>query len=175
MLPSKSWESAEVGVGGYHGAAVLDRNRRVLGVGDQLPVGPGLAAQSFEDVQMVGTGTHDARGRALHQRVHEREGLVESGRRVEDSGVGHNANEAGQNEDGKSERLRSCRQASDPGRILGVFRASPPRAYISAHLRREAASRTIGARARTGPRHPVHRAPSAGRDRLLGGRERHAQ
>ena len=52
MLPPKSWESAEVGVGRNHGAAVLDCNRRVLGVGDQLPGGSGLTAQSF---QYVGT------------------------------------------------------------------------------------------------------------------------
>ena len=51
MLPPKSWESAEVGVGRNHGAAVLDCNRRVLGVGDQLPGGSGLTAQSFQYVR----------------------------------------------------------------------------------------------------------------------------
>ena len=120
MLPSKSWESTEVGVSGHHGAAMLDCNRRVLGVGDQLPGGSGLAAQSFEYVKMIGTGTDDARGQAFHERGHECKRLVESGRRVEDSGVGYHTNEAGQNEDGEGERFRSCRQASDPGRIFGV-------------------------------------------------------
>ena len=67
MLPSKSWESAEVGVGGHHGATVLDRNRCVLSVGDQLPRCPGLAAQFLEYVQMVGAGTHDAGGGPLHE------------------------------------------------------------------------------------------------------------
>ena len=55
MLPPKSWEPAEVGVGRYHGAAVLQCNRRVLGVGDQLSGGASLAAQSLEYVQMIGT------------------------------------------------------------------------------------------------------------------------
>jgi len=31
MLPSNAWKSTEVGVGRNHRAAVLDRNRRVLG------------------------------------------------------------------------------------------------------------------------------------------------
>ena len=39
MLPPESWEPAEVRVGRYHGAAMLQRNRRVLGVGDQLSGG----------------------------------------------------------------------------------------------------------------------------------------
>ena len=110
MLPPESWESAEVRVGRYHGAAMLQRNRRVLGVGDQLAGGAGLAAQSLEYVQMVGTGTHDACCRALDERGHERERLVESGRRIEDPGVGYHANEAGQNEDGEGERFRPRRQ-----------------------------------------------------------------
>ena len=99
MLPSKSWESAKVGVGRNHGAAMLDCNRRVLGVGDQLPGGSRLAAKSLENVQMIGTGTDDARGRAFRERGHECERLVESGWWVEDSGVGYHADEAGQNED----------------------------------------------------------------------------
>jgi hypothetical protein len=100
---------------------MLDCNRRVLGVGDQLPGGSGLAAQSFEYVKMIGTGTDDARGRAFRERGHECERLVESGWWVEDSGVGYHADEAGQNEDREGERLRSCRQTGDPGRILGVI------------------------------------------------------
>jgi hypothetical protein len=58
---------------------VLDCNRRVLGVGDQLPGGSGLTAQSFQYVQVIGTGTDDARGRAFHERGNERERLVEGG------------------------------------------------------------------------------------------------
>ena len=122
MLPSNSRESTEVGVGRNHGTAVLDRNRRVLGVGDQLPRGSGLAAQSFEYVQMIGTRTDDARDRSVHERGHECEGLVEGGRGVEDSRVGYHADEAGQNEDGECEGFRSCRQTGNPPRILGVFR-----------------------------------------------------
>ena len=61
MLPSQPWESAEVGVGGHHGAAMLDRNRCVLSVGDQFPGGPRLAAKPFEYVQVVRPGTHDTR------------------------------------------------------------------------------------------------------------------
>lgn len=40
MLPLKSRESAEIRVGSYHGAIMLDCHRRVLSVGDQLPCGP---------------------------------------------------------------------------------------------------------------------------------------
>ncbi len=61
MLPSKSWKSAEVGVGRNHGAAVLHCNRRVLGVGDQLTAGSGLTAQSFQYVQVIGPGTQGNR------------------------------------------------------------------------------------------------------------------
>ena len=65
MLPPQSWESAEVGVGRNHCAAMLDCNCRVLSVGDQLPGGPGLMAQSLEYIQMIGTGANDARVWAL--------------------------------------------------------------------------------------------------------------
>ena len=82
MLPAKSWKSGEVGVGGHHGAAMLDCNRRVLGVGDQIPGGSGFPAQPLEYLQVIGTGPHHARGRAFQERGHECEGLVESGRRV---------------------------------------------------------------------------------------------
>ena len=77
MLPSKSRESAEVGVGRHHRAAMLHGNRRVLGVSNQLSGGAGCAAQSFEYLQMIGTGTHDARCRAFHERRHECERLLE--------------------------------------------------------------------------------------------------
>ena len=126
MPPSESWESAEVGVGRHHGTAMLHCDRRVLGVGDQLPGGSRLAAQSFEYVQMVGAGTHDARRRAFHERRHECERLVESGWRVEDPGVGHDADEVGRTERGRRGRkvqapFRPRRQTGDPTRILGVI------------------------------------------------------
>ena len=66
VVPSKVWESAEVGVGGHKCAAVLHRYSGMLGIGDQLPCSAGLATYSVEDLQVVGSGTHDARGRALH-------------------------------------------------------------------------------------------------------------
>lgn len=121
MLPSKSWEPAEIGVGRNHGAAVLDCNRRVLGVSDQLPGSTGLTTQPFEDFQVIGTWADDAGGRAFHERGDECEGPVESGWRGEDSRVGYNSDEAGQNEDGKGEGFRSYCKTSDPRCILGVF------------------------------------------------------
>ena len=66
MPPSKVWESAEVGVGSDKCAAVLHSHSGMLGIGDQFPCGPGLPAYSVEDLQVVGSGTHDARGRELH-------------------------------------------------------------------------------------------------------------
>ncbi len=176
MLPSQSWESAEVGVSGHHSAAMLDRDGRVLSVGDQLPYGSRLAAQPLEYVQVVRSGTHYARRGAFQERGQECERQVESGWRVEDSGVGYDADETGQNEDGESERFRSRRQASDPGCIRGVVRGGilDVRVYAG-HSRREAASRINGSRVRTRLLRPGHRAPSAGRDRPQGGRERHAR
>ncbi len=144
MQPSQFRESAEVGVSGHHGAAMFDRNGRVLGIGDQLPGGTGLAAQTFEYVQVIGARPHDARGGALHERGHECEGLVERGWRIKDAVVGYDANKAGQNEDGESEWFRSCRQTSDPGRIFVVIGAGPQRVRISGRLRREAACRITG-------------------------------
>ena len=93
MLPSKSWKSAEVGVGRNHGTAVFDCNRRVLGVGDQLTAGSGLTAKSFQYVQVI--GTDDARGGAFHERGNERERLIKGGWGVKDSRVGYHAQEAG--------------------------------------------------------------------------------
>ena len=100
MLPSESWEPAEVGIGRYDSAAMLYGYRRVLGVGDQLPGGSRLAAQSFEDVQVIRAGAYYARCRTFHQRGYECKGLVEGGWRVEDAGIGHDADEAGQNQEG---------------------------------------------------------------------------
>lgn len=61
VLPSESREAIEVGVGRDHGAAVLDCDRRVLSICDQLAGGPGLAAQPFENVKVIWTGTYDSR------------------------------------------------------------------------------------------------------------------
>ena len=121
MLPSESREPAEVRIGRHDGAAMLYRNRRVLGIGNQLSGGSGFAAQPFQYVQMVGTGTHDACRGPFHEHRHERGGLVESGWWVENAGVGDNADEAGQNQNGDRERFRSRRQAGDPSRIVDVI------------------------------------------------------
>lgn len=100
---------------------MLDCNRRVLGVSDQLPGRSGLTAQPFEYVQVIGTWTDDARGRAFNQRSDECERSVESRWRSKDSRIGYHADEAGQNKDRQSKGFRSCRQTSDPRRILGVL------------------------------------------------------
>ncbi len=96
MLPPKTWESAEVGIGRDHGATMLNGDRRVLGVGDQLPRGAGLPAQPLEYGQVLGARTDDTSRRPFHKRGNERERLVEGGRRVEDSGVGRNTDEGRQ-------------------------------------------------------------------------------
>ena len=92
-------------------------NRGVLGVGDQLPGGTGLAAQSFENIQMIGAGAYDARVRAFYEGGHEREGAVKSGWRPEDSRVCYHADESGQNEEREGKGFRSRGQTSDPVRI----------------------------------------------------------
>ena len=71
-MPSKVWESAEIGVGGHECAAVLHGYGGMLSIGDQFPRGPRLATYFVEDLQVVGSGTYDARGGALDQRRHER-------------------------------------------------------------------------------------------------------
>lgn len=78
---------------------MLYSDRRVLSVSNQLPSGSGLAAQSFEYVKVVGTGTHNTRGWALHKRGNERECKLESRRGVEDSRVGCDPDEARKTED----------------------------------------------------------------------------
>ncbi len=139
VLPPKPWESAEVGVGRHHGTAMLHSDCRVLGVSDQFAGGSGLTAQSFEYVQVIRARTHNARCRAFCQRGYKRERLIESRRRVEDSGVGHDSDEAGQNEDGESERFRPCRQTGDPTRILGMIggRVLDVRVYQDIYVRKQ--------------------------------------
>ena len=95
MLPAKSRESAEIGVGRHHRAAMLHGDRRVLSIGDQLSRGARRTAQSFKYLHVIEAGSHDARRRALYQRGHEGERLIECGCWVEDSGIGHYADEAG--------------------------------------------------------------------------------
>ena len=97
-MPSEAWESAEVRVGRHECAAVLNRYSSVLGVRYQLSCGTGLATYRLENVEMVGSGAYDARVRTSRERRYEGERLVESGRRFEDSWVGCDANETGQDE-----------------------------------------------------------------------------
>ncbi len=121
MPPPKPWKSAEVGVGGHYGAAMLDSDRRMLGVGNQLSGGAGLTAEPFEYLQVVRTRTYNARRRPFHERRHERERLLEGGRRIEDSGVCRDTDKARQGKYGKGKRLRSRRQTGDPIRVLDVI------------------------------------------------------
>ena len=123
MLPAESWESAEIGVGRRHSAAVLDGNRRVLRVGYELPRGSGLSAQSLEYVECRGGRNPDLRYALLGAPLGrgEPERLVERGRRVEDPGTGFVAHKAGENEHRESEWFRPRRQMGDPIRILGVL------------------------------------------------------
>ena len=174
MLPSEFWESAEVGVGRNHSASHArprwpraerrrPASRRPPSRGTAFRICPGGRVR---DPRCARVGRFQERG-------HEREGLVQRGRRVEDSGVGYDADETGQNQDGKSERFRSRRHTGDPGCIRGAGPGwSPRRARISGHSRREATSRINGSRACTRLRRPAHRAPAAGPGPLRGGRER---
>ena len=116
----KSRESAEIRVGSYHGAIMLDCHRRVLSVGDQLPGGSGFPAQPLENVQVIRAGSYDPRVRTFHKRGNECERLVKSGRRPEDTWISCHTDEAGQNENRERKGIRPCRQASDPIRILRV-------------------------------------------------------
>ena len=95
MPPSKSRESAEIGVGRDHRAAMLHGNRRVLGVSNQLSGGAGCAAKSFEYVQVIGARAYDPRGRTFHERRHKCKRLIKRRWWVEDSAIGYDADEAG--------------------------------------------------------------------------------
>ena len=109
-------------------------NRRMLGVGYQFPSCSRLSAQSLKYLHVIGAGTDDARRRAFHQRGNECKRLAQGGWRVEDSRIGCYANEARQYEDRESERLRPSRQASDPGRILGVLNGGILNVSIYQHI-----------------------------------------
>ena len=109
-------------------------NRRMLGVGYQFPSCSRLSAQSLEYLHVIGAGTDDARRRAFHQRGNECKRLAQGGWRVEDSRIGCYANEARKYEDRESERLRPSRQASDPGRILGVLNGGILNVSIYQHI-----------------------------------------
>lgn len=91
------------------------------------------------------------------------------------SGVGNDADETGQNEDGECERLRPCCQTRNPSCIRVVIRDEVLDLGISEHSHRETASRINRSRVRTGPHHPVHPATLVGRDQLQDVDERHAQ
>ena len=69
---------------------------------------------------MVRAGTDDARGWASDQGGHEGEGVVQCGRWIEDSRVGYDADESGQDKDGEGEGFRPRCQTSDPVRITMV-------------------------------------------------------
>jgi hypothetical protein len=67
MLPPEPWEAVEVGIGAYHGAAMLDGHRGVLSVCDELAFRSGLAAEPLENSHMVGAGSDNASGGASHE------------------------------------------------------------------------------------------------------------
>ena len=79
---------------------MLNCNRSMPGVSDQLTLGPGLAAQCLKYLQVFGTGPHDTGSRALRQRGYERERPLKGRWRIEDQRIGHDANKARQNEYG---------------------------------------------------------------------------
>ena len=122
MLPPKPWEPAEVRVSGHPGPAMLDRNRSMMGVGDQPARGPGLAAQCLKYLKVFGTGSHDARGRSLRRRGYERKRPLKGRWRIEDTRVGHYPNKAGQNEYGQGERFGPRGQTGDPVRVFRMVR-----------------------------------------------------
>ena len=117
MLPSEIWKAGKIGVGGNHGATMLQGDRSVLGVSDQLASGPRDPAQPFENGHVIRPRTDDARGWAFRERGHEGECRIQRRGRVERAGVGHDAKEPGKDEDRQGERFRSGRHADKPIRV----------------------------------------------------------
>ena len=118
---------------------MLNRNRGMPGVTDQLTRGPGLAAQRLEYLQALGTGANHARGRALRQRRYERERPIKGGWRIENPRVVHYASKAGQNERLQGERFRTRGHAGYPARTCGMVRAGvlDMRANEDVHVRQQ--------------------------------------
>ncbi len=102
---------------------MLDSDGSVLGVGNQLSGSFGITAQSFENLEVIGPRPYNARGWPFHKSRYEGEGLINGRRWVEDSAVGHDPNEARQDESGEGEGFWSGGQTGEPIGVVGMIRA----------------------------------------------------
>ena len=66
---------------------MLDGNRRVLRIGDEVAGGSGVQAEAREDLEMIRTGADDASIRSIHDLSYECEHLARARRSGEDPTV----------------------------------------------------------------------------------------
>ncbi len=77
MLPAKAGEAVEICVGGGQRAPILNGDRSVLSVRNELSGCRGSTAQLLEDGEMLRPGTYDAGLWPPHQLADELEDFVE--------------------------------------------------------------------------------------------------
>ena len=85
--PAQSWETEDVPVGGVKDAAVLDGQRRQVGVADQRTACLAIQQHLPEQAPVLVSGWQEAHVRLLHPLIHNLDGFLRSEPFSRESGV----------------------------------------------------------------------------------------
>jgi hypothetical protein len=121
MSPPEPGKPGEIAIRGDELAPVLDGERSVIRVYDQLASSPRSHAQLGEDFPATGTVRERMRPGSLAEAFDEREGIAKSRRSIPDLRIGHDSDECAAAQLGQAKRLHAGRQVSKPGDVTFVF------------------------------------------------------
>ncbi len=103
MPPTKSREAGESSIGREPFAAPFDRERRMIGVGNQVSLGISPSAEIEEDLPVPGAGSDDRHFRTGTDVVDEINRRGQRGRRVETLGMSDDAKTTAQGQLGHAD------------------------------------------------------------------------
>jgi hypothetical protein len=94
MAPTQTWEPRVVTISGDPFSSRFHRQRRKIGIADQIPFGSHRLAQSSEDFAVAFARRNYNASGLLVQGIHILQSLVEPSRFAKDASVGEDANNA---------------------------------------------------------------------------------
>src|SRR5688572_8516835 len=107
-------ESREISVGRDQLATMLDGERRVIGIRDELAASACLPAEACKELPAGWAMRQKARVRAPSQALDEFEGVFGARRLIPDLWIRHDANEPARPQLGEPERPRPNRESLQP-------------------------------------------------------------
>lgn len=131
-------KTGEVGVGGNPFTAALNCQRRMSRISRDLAFEVAIFAEAPKDAPMMRSRADQGAGCAGNQRVDKLEPVTYGGWRIEYPRICHHSEETVKRKFRERERLCSCCQANEPGRIaimcVGLF---PMRVYQHVDIRHQ--------------------------------------